>query len=130
MDRSGKEPGSRKEILLYPLDWCWQRQLCSIPAERGTTTAGQKLGKTQGRKRGSTNHFGAIDGRLARCIFARAHLSAGTPPGPRSHRQCTSASDLECDLRHRPAVRGLDSGLSTLLAQPLGPASVIRSDLR
>jgi hypothetical protein len=34
MDRNGKGQGSRKEILLYPLDRHWQRQLCSIAAER------------------------------------------------------------------------------------------------
>jgi len=34
MDRSGKGQGSRKEILLYPLDRRWQGRLCSIPAER------------------------------------------------------------------------------------------------
>jgi hypothetical protein len=40
MDRSGKGQGSRKEILLYPLDRRWQRKLCCIPTKPGTAMAG------------------------------------------------------------------------------------------
>lgn len=32
MDRAHRAQGSRKDILLYPLEPCWQSQLCQLPA--------------------------------------------------------------------------------------------------